>query len=75
MTGLRYFIFGVTAFSLSTSIAAAQDYRSWDRNNDGVIARSEWRGALQEFRERDWNNDGVLSGAELRDRLVRPGQC
>jgi Ca2+-binding EF-hand superfamily protein len=72
MTGLRYFIFGVTAFSLSTSIAVAQDYRSWDRNNDGVIARSEWRGALQEFRERDWNNDGVLSGAELRDRLSDP---
>jgi Ca2+-binding EF-hand superfamily protein len=68
MTGLRYFIFGVAAFSLSTSMAAAQEYRSWDRNNDGVIARSEWRGALQEFRERDWNNDGVLSGTELRDR-------
>ena len=69
MTGLRYFIFGVTAFSLSTSIATAQGYRSWDRNNDGVVARSEWRGSVQEFRELDWNNDGVLSGAELRDRV------
>jgi Ca2+-binding EF-hand superfamily protein len=67
MTGLRRFIFGATVFSLSIGTASAQVYRTWDRNNDGVVARSEWRGTAQEFRERDWNNDGVLSGAELRD--------
>jgi Ca2+-binding EF-hand superfamily protein len=49
--------------------AAAQDltrYRGWDRNNDGVITRAEWRGTLQEFRELDRNRDGVLSGNEVR---------
>jgi Ca2+-binding EF-hand superfamily protein len=63
--GLRVFILGPAALFLALGTAAAQDYRTWDRNNDGVIARSEWRGTLQEFRNLDWNNDGVLSGAEL----------
>src|SRR6266850_574211 len=37
-------------------------YADLDRNHDGVIARSEWRGSPNSFRMRDWNGDGVLSG-------------
>ncbi len=40
--------------------------RAMDENRDGVVTRSEWRGALAEFRQRDTNRDGVLSGTELR---------
>jgi Ca2+-binding EF-hand superfamily protein len=56
------------AFSVSTSGAAAQNYLSWDRNGDGVVTRTEWRGTAQEFRERDWNRDGVISGDELANQ-------
>ena len=41
-----------------------------DRNNDGRITRSEWRGDARTFEANDWNNDDVLSGDELR--LERP---
>lgn len=42
-----------------------------DRNRDGVITRSEWRGNSQSFRVQDRNRDGVLSGL---DRVAyRPG--
>jgi len=41
-------------------------FADMDRNNDGVITRSEWRGSAQSFRVHDWNNDGVLSGDEVR---------
>ena len=67
MACLRSFILGLTAFSLSVISVSAQDYRSWDRNSDGMVTRTEWRGTVQEFRERDVNRDGVLSGNELRD--------
>jgi Ca2+-binding EF-hand superfamily protein len=41
-------------------------FRGMDANNDGRIARDEWRGSDQSFRVHDWNNDGVLSGDEVR---------
>jgi hypothetical protein len=41
-------------------------FQDMDRNNDGVIARSEWQGSDQSFRIHDWNGDGVLSGDEVR---------
>ena len=41
-------------------------FQEMDRNRDGVIARSEWRGSDQSFRVHDWNEDGVLSGNEVR---------
>lgn len=41
-------------------------FRAMDVNNDGVIARTEWRGSDRSFRAHDWNGDGVLSGDEVR---------
>ena len=46
-------------------------FRSMDRNRDGVITRSEWRGSDQSFRAHDWNGDGVLSGDEVRTGASR----
>lgn len=40
-------------------------FKAMDRDGDGVITRSEWRGNLQSFRQHDKNNDGVLSGDEV----------
>ena len=40
--------------------------RGMDRNNDGRITRSEWRGNENAFERRDRNGDGVLAGRELR---------
>jgi hypothetical protein len=71
MTVHRLFIITCAALPLVVSEAAAQNasrYRAWDRNGDGVITRSEWRGSLAMFRDLDWNNDGVLSGDEVGDR-------
>jgi hypothetical protein len=45
--------------------------RVMDRNNDGVISRSEWQGTPQAFNARDWNNDGVLSGDETSAAVPR----
>ena len=66
----RYLILSFAALPLLGTAVLAQDarqYRAWDRNNDGVITRAEWRGPLQEFRERDWNSDGILSGTEIQN--------
>src|SRR5436309_6163852 len=41
-------------------------YGDMDRDGDGVITRSEWRGTRQAFDAADWNRDGVLSGDEVR---------
>lgn len=46
-------------------------FRGLDRNNDGIISRSEWRGNNRSFQNQDWNNDGVLSGREVRRNAVR----
>ena len=40
--------------------------RGMDRNNDGVITRSEWRGNANSFAQLDRNRDGVLSSADHR---------
>jgi Ca2+-binding EF-hand superfamily protein len=47
-------------------------FAGMDRNGDGVIARSEWRGNEQAFLVHDWNRDGVLSGAEVQPGARRP---
>lgn len=75
MSAHRLLIAALIALPLMTTDAAAQvaeRYRASDRNNDGVITRAEWRGALQTFRDLDWNRDGVLSGDEVRDPAWRP---
>ncbi|HYO11910.1 MAG TPA: hypothetical protein VE685_01800 [Thermoanaerobaculia bacterium] len=40
-------------------------FRGLDRNCDGMISRSEWRGNDVSFRQHDRNGDGMLSGSEL----------
>jgi hypothetical protein len=58
-----------------------QDMRfaAMDRDNDGVVTRSEWRGSRRAFERRDWNGDGVLSGDEVRPgarrQAARRGQA
>src|SRR3712207_249057 len=64
-------------FAFPAADAAAQDaqrgrrFAEMDRNNDGVLTRTEWRGNDRSFRNHDWNNDGVLSGDELRPGAAR----
>lgn len=48
-------------------------FQDVDRNNDGVITRSEWRGNNQSFSNEDWNGDGILSGDEVSPGASRPG--
>lgn len=44
-----------------------------DRNDDGIITRTEWRGEDdQSFNNQDWNGDGILSGNELKPGAQRP---
>ncbi len=38
-----------------------------DRNNDGAISRTEWRGDRDTFERLDRNNDGVIVRGELPD--------
>ncbi|HEV2843474.1 MAG TPA: hypothetical protein VG477_01400, partial [Thermoanaerobaculia bacterium] len=35
-------------------------FAGMDRNRDGQITRSEWRGNDRSFAQHDWNGDGVL---------------
>jgi len=51
---------------------AGMRFAGMDRNNDGVIARAEWRGSDESFEVHDWNDDGVLSGDEVRPGARRP---
>jgi len=41
-------------------------FQGMDRNRDGRISRSEWRGNDVSFENHDWNGDGILSGDEVR---------
>lgn len=41
-------------------------FQGMDRNGDGRISRTEWRGNDQSFANHDWNGDGILSGSEVR---------
>src|SRR4030095_16591792 len=46
-------------------------YSGLDRNHDGEVTRTEWRGNDQSFQNHDWNGDGVLSGDEVRTGTYR----
>jgi hypothetical protein len=72
----------MTVLALAPDAAAQRGrntQRAFDRNNDGVITRDEWRGNDRSFGLLDWNNDGRLSGDELReafrDDVARQGQA
>jgi hypothetical protein len=45
---------------------ATMRFQSMDRDRDGRISRTEWRGSDRAFDEQDWNGDGVLAGDEVR---------
>ena len=49
-------------------------YRGMDRNGDGVITRSEWRGNARSFDIQDWDGNGVLEGNEVRPGAQRQGR-
>jgi len=70
--GLVYCGNGGTQSSAVGTTGTTMLYADMDRNHDGVIARSEWRGNPNAFRMRDWNGDGVLSGDEVRPDAVPP---
>jgi EF hand len=42
-------------------------FRDFDRNNDGLITRSEWHNSPAEFRTLDRNRDNVISRAEFNN--------
>ena len=69
--GLRYC---ANATNQSSSNIAPR-FDGMDRNNDGVITRSEWRGNNVAFNNQDWNNDGVLSGDEVDANGRRGGNA
>lgn len=79
---MRPGIVALSIFTISPFIcvaANAQDrgqggmrFAGMDTNNDGVIARREWRGSEASFKVHDWNDDGVLSGDEVRPGARRP---
>ena len=71
--GVRYCASGNVSAEASTS-AEQTRFEAWDRNNDGIVSRAEWRGSRQSFDVHDWNNDGSLSGDELRVGAVRAGR-
>jgi len=51
---------------------AQMRYADLDRNRNGQIEKSEWRGSPRSFAIHDWNNDGVLSGDEVRTGAAPP---
>src|SRR5918996_91593 len=61
---------GVIAVTVPATLQAQQPaqmrFQAMDTNRDGIIQRSEWRGAARAFQNQDWNGDGQLSGEEVR---------
>jgi Ca2+-binding EF-hand superfamily protein len=55
-----------TAQNTSNADRSQMRFRDLDRNGNGMIERSEWRGSPRSFQIHDWNGDGVLSGDEVR---------
>ena len=61
-----------TAQNTSNVDNSQMRFRDLDRNRNGMIERSEWRGSPRSFQIHDWNNDGVLSGDEVRVGATPP---
>jgi Ca2+-binding EF-hand superfamily protein len=62
-----------TASAQSSSSANPEmRFADLDRNHNGQIERSEWRGSPRQFAIHDWNGDGVLSGDEVRVGAIPP---
>lgn len=53
-------------YARSTNVDA--ELRRLDRNGDGAISRSEWRGNWEAFDRLDRNDDGVISQADRANR-------
>ena len=62
----------VSAATAGQLYAQQTRFQGMDRNRDGVITRSEWRGNDTSFNNEDWNGDGVLSGDEVRPGARKP---
>src|SRR3972149_6730947 len=43
-------------------------FGAFDRNNDGVISRSEWTGKIEDFSRLDDDQNGILSLEEFHER-------
>ena len=63
------FVFAAAAATAGQGRGSGR-FNGLDRDGDGVITRSEWRGNDRSFQNHDWNRDGVLSGDEVRSALV-----
>ena len=63
---LGWFAGAQSAFAQSGNLRSEQ-FRSFDRNHDGVITRSEWHNSPAEFRALDSNRDNVISRAEFNN--------
>jgi Ca2+-binding EF-hand superfamily protein len=61
-----------SASAQSGNAAPQMRFVDLDRNHNGVIERSEWRGSPRQFAIHDWNGDGVLSGDEVRVGAIPP---
>jgi hypothetical protein len=55
----------------TTGRSTSDNFRAIDRNNDGFIARDEWRHSSRSFTALDRNNDGRLD----RDEFYNRGQA
>ena len=64
------------ASTQQSSVNTAQmRFADLDRNRNGQIEKSEWRGSPRAFSLHDWNNDGVLSGDEVRYGAAPPANA
>ncbi len=61
-----------TAYSNSGVSSSQMRFADLDRNHNGMIERTEWRGTPRSFQIHDWNGDGVLSGDEVRSGAIPP---
>jgi Ca2+-binding EF-hand superfamily protein len=74
-SGVRYCAPNERNNQNQVSQISSMRFRRMDANNDGKIARDEWRGNPRAFQNYDWNNDGVLSGEEVSVNGERRGNA